>query len=42
MDERDHDEWLEVARRLIPDLTDEEYEAQWLEFQEAKRKRRAH
>lgn len=28
----DHDDWLLVARSINPDITDDEFEAQWKEF----------
>lgn len=41
LDEFDKDEWWDVCRRLRPDLTREEYDAMWDEFQQAKAARRA-
>jgi hypothetical protein len=40
LDEFDKEEWWDVARRVRPDLTREEYEAMWTEFAELKRRRR--
>lgn len=39
LDEFDRDEWRDVARELRPDITDEQFDADWAEFQELKRRR---
>ena len=39
--ELDKIEWFDVARRLRPELTEEQYNAMWDEFQSAKRIRNA-
>ncbi len=40
--EFDKDEWREVARKLRPDWTDEEFEAAWLEFCALKYRKQLH
>lgn len=37
--EFDKDEWRDVARRLRPKWTDEEFEEAWLEFVDLKRRK---
>ncbi len=37
--ELDKDEFCDIARRIDPKLTDEEFELAWAEFVELKRKR---
>lgn len=39
LNEYDKDEWFSIMKKLNPSLTHEEYETQWDEFQEEKRKR---
>lgn len=39
MDELDKIEWFDVARKLKPGLTEEEYERLWADFQRAKREK---
>lgn len=34
--EHDKTEWRDAARRLAPDMTDEEFNRAWAEFQAAK------
>jgi NAD-dependent DNA ligase len=41
LDELDKEEWLEVALAVQPNITDEEYDAMWEEFQETKRRHKA-
>jgi hypothetical protein len=36
LDEFTKNEWLDVARKLKPDLSDQEYDKMWDEFLEAK------
>jgi len=40
--EYEHDDWLLVARKLNPDLTDDEFEDQWEEFLATKRRKEMH
>lgn len=37
LDEFDKDEWFDVARRLKPGLSREDYEGMWEDFMAAKR-----
>lgn len=39
LDEFDKIEWRDVARRVRPDWTDEQFEEAWREFHEMKRRR---
>lgn len=39
LDELDRIEWWDVCRKVRPDLTEDEFEAQWAEFQRAKARR---
>lgn len=39
LDEHDADEWFEIARRLKPGLMREEFDADWAEFQDLKRRK---
>lgn len=39
LDEITRDEWLDAMRKTIPDLTDEDFEEAWEEFQAKKRAR---
>lgn len=36
LDSLDKDEWWDVCRRLRPDITREEYEVMWADFQQRK------
>lgn len=36
LDEFDYLEWLDVARKLLPGLTEEKYQEKWEDFQRAK------
>ena len=40
LDEFTKDEWRDVCRRLRPDITDDEFDEEWREFQAHKRRRR--
>lgn len=40
--ELDKDEWRNVARKLRPDWTDEQFEEAWHEFCEMKRRKKIH
>jgi hypothetical protein len=39
LNELDADEWFDVARRFKPDMTREQFDKDWAEFQEMKRLR---
>lgn len=39
LNEFDKDEWLDIARVLRPDITEDEFEDMWAEFCEMKRMR---
>lgn len=41
LDEYDIDEWWDVCRRVRPDLTREQFNAMWAEFQAMKQRRTA-
>lgn len=41
LDEFDKDEWWDVCRKLRPELTREEYDVLWADFQAMKARRRA-
>ena len=38
-DESDKEEWRSVMRAVRPDLSDEEFDEQWLEFMKLKREK---
>lgn len=38
--EFDKDEWRDVARKLCPDWTDEDFEREWAAFQKFKRRKK--
>jgi len=42
LDELSKEEWWDVARCVRPDLTCEEFEAQWAEFQALKQSKGKH
>lgn len=42
LDELDKQEWRDVAKKVRPDLTDEEFEKMWEEFHREKALRQAH
>ena len=42
LSELSKDEWRDVCRAARPDIDDETFEAEWQEFQAAKRMRKAH
>jgi hypothetical protein len=39
LNEFDREEWWDVCRTVKPDMTREQFEADWEEFQELKRKK---
>jgi len=42
LDEFSKDEWRDVCRAARPDIDDEQFEAEWQEFEAAKRMRKVH
>jgi len=41
LDEYDIDEWWDVCRLLVPNMTREQFNAMWAEFQTMKQRRTA-